>query len=374
LLASLKKRFARWKGVDARPAEVRPSGAPAGTRRSDPRPILEEDVVVPDQGPSEGKNHQPDDAPTQIRRAFARGTHELRNRYADALHEGDGRSLLASLGEKGSVLVKQPPIAAQAVLSVIQRRDCSLTQLARVVEKDPALLQDLLRHANSAYYATSMAKPVTSVAMAVRRMGTSGVYATVMARIVEGQFTKPGGELDGIAVMVWEHLIRTAPIARMLARSFKVDAEEAFTLGLLHDVGKLILFDRVADLRRRRRREVDLPEGFIVDALALLHEPVGATACTSWGLSDEFLRAMVHHHRRPPTRTPCPLSEVAFLAERIDLAAQRGEDLDLPALWAEGQLTGPMDAVAEVVEGMRAEAETETESETEDGDPEAGVA
>lgn len=350
MLTSLKNRLARWTGAGARPAGARRAAIATDPRGAASPPTREEDVVdaLPDGNAAEAP--QPDDAATHIRRALAHGTHALRSRYADEINEGDGRALLASLGEEGSVLVKQPPIAAQAVLSVIQRRDCSLAQLSRVVERDPALLQDLLRHANSAFYANP--KPVTSVAMAVQRIGTSGVYATVMARIVEGQFTKPGSGLDRMAVMVWEHLVRTAPIARALARTFGVDPEEAYTLGLLHDVGKLILFDRIADLRRRRRREVELPDGFVRDALALLHAPIGATACSTWGLSEDFLRGMVHHHRSAPTQTPSPLSEVAFLAERADIAAQRGEPLDLPALWEQGRLSARLDEAAEVLAAL----------------------
>ena len=51
----------------------------------------------------------------------------------------------------------------------------------------------------------------------------------VMAQLVEGQMCKPGGGFDAMAQQVWTHMVRTAPIARDMARAFRADPEHAYS-------------------------------------------------------------------------------------------------------------------------------------------------
>ena len=166
----------------------------------------------------------------------------------------------------------------------------------------------------------------------------------MMAQFIGGELLRPGAGLDEIARMVWQHMVRTAPVARSLARRLGADHDEAFTLGLLHDVGKLVLFDRVAEERKRLRRDLRLPDGFIDQALRDLHESLGGLACMEWGLDPRSAHVIAWHHRQGEHPRGEMLSEVVFLAERIDLTRVRGEELDLDALWAEGDLEASRDA------------------------------
>lgn len=174
--------------------------------------------------------------------------------------------------------------------------------------------------------------------------------------------SRPGAGYNEISKKVWDHMVRVAPLARRLARPFGADAEQAFTLGLAHDVGKLILFDQIAELRRSLRRQVRLPNSFLSQALRTLHEPLGGLAALEWGLSPHFARTVSTHHRTPAPEEADPLGEVIFCAERMDLAWQAHEEVDLSALWSEGSLTGPQEAVQKVLSAIRAEQDEESPS------------
>ena len=252
---------------------------------------------------------------------------------------GDVNIVFEALRAPGAHEIRQPPNAAQAVLAVCRRRNYSMNELTRLITRDPALSQALLRHSNSAFYMSRFSQKVISIGAAVQRVGTKGVHATVMSHVIEGELSRPGAGLDKIAQMVWQHMVRTAPIARGLARAFKQDPEAIYTLGLLHDAGKLVLFDRIADQRKRVRRDLQLPEAFIEIALRLVHEPLGGLAALQWGIEPVHCEAIAHHHRQPP-RDGMPESEALFLAERLDLAAVRGEEPNLDVWWEEGQITG----------------------------------
>jgi HD-like signal output (HDOD) protein len=152
-------------------------------------------------------------------------------------------------------------------------------------------------------------------------------------------FTGAGG-LRRMIDQVWAHMVRTAPIARGLAPAFDVEPEHAFALALLHDVGKLAIFDRMASVRTAHRSDVLLDPVTVSRTLRLLHEPLGGLCALGWQFGGEAAVAIASHHRQPPPEFPDPLTEVLWLAERVDLAAIQGRPLDLDALWREGALSG----------------------------------
>ncbi len=275
-----------------------------------------------------------------LERRLQRQCSFLKDVYGARADAADALDLLRDVEEHGERQIRQPPRAAQAVLALLRRRNYSIAQITRLIEQDPALAQQLLRHANSAWYATPGAQPVAAITPAVQRIGTSGVHAAVIASTITEGLLRPGGRFDQMARMVWEHMVRTAPIAREVASWFGVDPDQAYTLGLTHDAGKLVLFDRMAQLRRRRRRALRFPKGFVRGALALLHEPLGGLAALSWGLDGAFARGVAGHHRTDPDTDGDTLAQVAFLAERIDLARVSGTPLNPDGWWEEGRLQG----------------------------------
>ncbi len=278
----------------------------------------------------------------------------LEGRYGQDTRETDHTRLLQVLRDSPSSVIRRPPLAARRLLQENRKPNTSLGRLAEIIETDPGLLQALLKHANSAYYATALGgNPIASVPPALQRLGSKGIEIVVMSQMVEGALCRPGAGLDEMAGAVWSHMVRVAPLARALAPGFGADPEEAYALGLLHDVGKLVFFNRVADLRKSLRRPIRMAPGFLPAALRELHEPLGSLALLEWGLGDESARAVAHHHRNPPLTPPCPLSEVLFVAERLDLQAGSGEGApELAALWRSGELTAPLPRVAAIWERM----------------------
>lgn len=281
-----------------------------------------------------------------LQKVFQGQVDRLANEFGGA---GDHGAVLDAFRAPGAHEIKQPPLAAQAVLNVCRRRNYSVAELNRLISRDPALSQALIRHANSAWYTSRLAGKVISINAAVQRVGTKGVHATVMAHVMEGELSRPGPGLDKMVQQVWKHMVRTAPVARALSRAFKQDPDAAYTLGLLHDAGKLVLFDRIAGARKKVRRDLKLSDEFISTMLRTLHEPLGALAALQWGIDAEAAASVASHHRTTPEEGH-PMAEVLYLAEKIDLANSAGAELDLEGWWAEGRLTGDQKLVAGILE------------------------
>lgn len=300
----------------------------------------------------------PVDSPaSDLSRVSDQLTQDFRKRlvtlHSDFGSATDVDALLRDLAAFQPSMIRQPMGAAQKVLDLLNRENYSGAEIARVIESDPAVAEALLRHANATWYEEDGAPPVASLVAAARRVGARGVHAAVMTVIMEGGCIRPGAGLDDLARRVWDHMVRVAPMARQLAHGFGGDPDTAFTLGLCHDVGKLILFERIGELRKRLRRELTFPTGFLSAALKELHEPMGGLAALGWGLPPTFAMSIASHHRNPPPDHRDPLGEAVFIVERLDLLIHDNQPFDLEALWKQGRITVPIESGSRLVENTR---------------------
>jgi HD-like signal output (HDOD) protein len=243
--------------------------------------------------------------------------------------------------------IKQAPQAAQRALAKTRNPDIGLAELVRVVEEDPTLGQALLRYANSAYYSTGSA--VVSLRHAAQRVGATGVHNVVLGVMLEGMLCRPGGEYQKMVVQVRNHLVRTAPIARAIGRGFGLVPDECFSLALLHDAGKLIVFDVMGVLRHETRRDLNVQKTVVSRLLRELHEPLGGIAVLSWGLGESVAASISTHHRDPVPAEEDRMSEVLYIAERAEHALSGVIPRDVAAWWNEGAISGDSARVEELI-------------------------
>ena len=251
--------------------------------------------------------------------------------------QSDGPRIASRICAQDSNLVRQPPTAVQEALRVARNPMSSYGQVIALFERDPALAPALLRHANSAFYRRE-GPPLVSLHDAAHRIGMGGIDAVLTSAMVSGLLCKPGGIYDDYVQKVWTHMRCTAPLARWLAPAFGVDPEKAWVYALLHDVGKLIVFDHLTSLRGEWRRELKIPPAYFHQLLAHVHEPLGGLAMLKWGLGGEAARVVSEHHRRvaPPTRDPH--AELVHVAEALDIAHANKREFDWEAVWREGAI------------------------------------
>jgi putative nucleotidyltransferase with HDIG domain len=258
---------------------------------------------------------------------------------------GDGPAIVTSLRNGEGDVIRQIPFAAQQALAVSRNPTSSVGDLVRLFDRDPTLAHSLLKTANSSWYQRGD-EAVISIAAGVQRIGLQAVENVLLASIVGGMLCRPGGTYGVLVQRVWSHMLRTAPLAQRLAPAFGVDPETAYTLALLHDVGKLAVFDYISARRQELHRGITMPETFLNEMLKHLHEPVGGRAALRWGLGTRAARALAEHHRHPAPAAPDPLTELLYVAERLDLAAHvRFQEPDWETLWQDGQIATDRAAV-----------------------------
>jgi HD-like signal output (HDOD) protein len=187
-------------------------------------------------------------------------------------------SLPAVVGELGRRLAVRDPIPAE---------------IARLLTHDQALTSRVLKLANSAFY--SPREPVRTVQQGVIMLGLSTIRAITLKASVLHAF--PMAQ----AKPFWRHSIGVACAARAVAQLAGLSpADDAFVMGLLHDLGKLALAEHLPEAYAEVRAHVDAHGGLLRDAelhvLGCDHAVVGRYLCEHWSLPCEIREAVGGHH------------------------------------------------------------------------------
>jgi putative nucleotidyltransferase with HDIG domain len=130
------------------------------------------------------------------------------------------------------------PDNAIRIIRMTNDANCSTAQLFKQISADAALAARIMKAVNSAYY--SLPKKISSLDHAITFMGLRAVKEVTLSSTL-ATACKPValGEYD--ARDLWDHSLAVAVLSRELAGQSKtVDPEEAFTTGMLHDVGLLL--------------------------------------------------------------------------------------------------------------------------------------
>lgn len=139
------------------------------------------------------------------------------------------------------------PRAVSDLLVEMNREDPSPKRVSELIGRDPALTTRVLRLSNSAFFRVS--RKIGSADEAVALLGMTHVRSLVMAAALGGSFKNvPGIDLK----QFWRYSLRAAEIARSLSETLRQNQGGAFTAGLIHAIGILVMHiampDRMAPL------------------------------------------------------------------------------------------------------------------------------
>jgi len=199
------------------------------------------------------------------------------------------------------------PVAARVQL-LASRSETTASEMEEVLMLDQTLASQVLRVANSAFYAGL--SPVETVRVAVLRLGLDQIVEIAVLCAQKGQFESQTPEIAAILRRLWKHSVCTALGARWLAArsGYRNRAGEAFMAGLFHDIGKLLILRVVDDVRRKGAWTRDLPESLLQELLREQHAEQGARLLSAWNLPQAYVAvARSHHDPEPPQGDPLAL-------------------------------------------------------------------
>lgn len=266
------------------------------------------------------------------------------------------------------------PRAYYRIQQMLDDERYGAADIGKVIAHEPALTARLLRMVNSAYYA--LPSKIDSIPMAITVLGTRALRDLVLATSVSAAFERIDTDLVDVAGF-WHHSLYCGIMARLLSRRLRIgESEQAFIGGLLHDIGKLVMYNRIPDEAAAVLRELreDGPPLYALERerLGFTHADVGAALLDVWELPLVYreITAFHHHpsdaegfpeettlvcvanaltkkvepgHKRPVDEAEMPLLDQAILARVPVTAELLGElrvEADLQSIEVYGTLFG----------------------------------
>jgi putative nucleotidyltransferase with HDIG domain len=234
---------------------------------------------------------------------------------------------LSSKIEQGTLELPVLPEVAAEVVASTGREDCDLRALAELVKRDQAMATHFLRVANSPMYLPKT--KIVSLQQALARLGMSAVREIALLISVKTRTFQVRGYERQLKEQ-FRHSLGAALFAQEIARLRRLNVEEAFLSGLLHDVGRPVLLQAIVDLHKEHR----LPEKpAAVEAAAHAHHArVGSTLVVKWSLPAALADTIRFHHA-PEAATSDPKGAMmAALADELAHQVLDAEPRDEAAL------------------------------------------
>ena len=210
------------------------------------------------------------------------------------------REALDKLGEKFT-LPTMPEVVMQ-ITQMISDPTIGVREIGAVVAADPGLTAKVLKIANSAFYGLS--EPVLSAEDAAGVIGVQALRNIALQASIMKSFEKFANMEDFDLAELWSHAQLTAQLSQKLAEQVRlpegVQAEDFYTCGLLHDVGKVLLLDALGDeyldVIREARSSGRTLHACEEAAFGFTHVDVGALLASRWELPQDIVAAIQYHH------------------------------------------------------------------------------
>jgi HD-like signal output (HDOD) protein len=197
----------------------------------------------------------------------------------------------------------------------LQNPDMPLARIASFVGVEPLIAAKLMQLANSALYSPD-GTPARNLQAAIGRLGVDLVRTTALA-IAMSQLirSRDMAIFSELTLSLWEHTLKTAAAARILARTHtRVNPDEALLAGLVHDLGAFYMLYRAAQYPELRARP-DTVKYLIMQ----WHESIGVTLLNALGVPEEIVNASIDHdHLRVAPATVRMLTDIIYVASILD--------------------------------------------------------
>ncbi|MEI7986897.1 MAG: HDOD domain-containing protein [Armatimonadota bacterium] len=231
---------------------------------------------------------------------------------------------------KASDLPSMPEVAFE-VIRIADQAESSALKVANTLSRDPSLSARVLRLANSAFY--GMSQEVSSVQDSVIVLG---MRTTKSLSLVAASFPWLHIALKGKGLkpeLLWNHCISCAHFSKTIAKKIDgVDAELAFCIALLHDMGTVALYLTLeAEFNQliRAAKESEVPfDQMERELLSFDHAELGAALAESWNLPKIYSQAIRYHHRPSVLEESDTLADILHVADILVRTRGISEGLD----------------------------------------------
>ncbi|MBI9083522.1 MAG: HDOD domain-containing protein [Desulfobacterales bacterium] len=209
------------------------------------------------------------------------------------------KSLLEIIDERLADDATLLPVFDRTAIQVqreIAKADPDVGTIERLIVSDQSLTSQVLRTANSAFY-KGLSK-VATIRSAIVRLGTEEIAKIVLLVTQRRQFQTRDPKFRQKMLDLWKHSVGCGIGAQWLAKEcgFRSMVYHAFTAGLLHDVGKLLLMSVLSAIDRSPEIDMSYSDELTREILEGFHARYGHDLLKNWNLPEIYCRAARDHH------------------------------------------------------------------------------
>lgn len=205
------------------------------------------------------------------------------------------------------------PELAGKVDALFKQPDVDLGELVKLVQTDPGITSKLLSISNSPQYRGL--SEIKALDKAIARIGLKMTQNYVLVLAKRGLFKVNTPQYEAILNQIWQHSLATAACAQALAQKLAFgDPDNFYTMGLLHDIGKLLLLQTFAEIAQKR---ADTSEQQCLDLMERFHGEFGAVLLAKWNFPNEYQQVALHHDDLSKAAQPGNALHVIALANLI---------------------------------------------------------
>ncbi len=252
---------------------------------------------------------------------YGRGTHTIASDTPSIEEEEQRiRDWLEVFLSKPTVELPRLPAVALEILEISRKPNARIEDIASLLEREPLMAAKVVKLANSALYGAPVA--ITTLKQALIRMGLAQVRDVVMEAAYQMTVIRAEGFNDTLEA-IRRHSTATAWLSRFIARNTSLEAENAFLIGLLHDVGLSIGLLGLAEWLKSNGKPQRLKAEHWL-AVERSHDSIGKHLLESWKLPSALVLVVQNHHRLMVGGYPHPSVAVHIIAEHIAYGAGWG--------------------------------------------------
>lgn len=200
------------------------------------------------------------------------------------------------------------------------------TDIGKVIAQDTSLTARLLKIVNSAFY--GFQARIDTVSRAVTVIGLRELRGLVLAASAVESFSKLPNDVLNL-VNFWRHSVYCGVVAQLLAQKCNVlHSERLFIAGLLHDIGKLVITNKMIKESREVIKRVDTKKALDFEVeqaiLGFDHAEVGGELLTEWNMPESLCNSVKYHHRPRAAMEPSIEICIVHIANVMTIIAGHG--------------------------------------------------
>lgn len=212
--------------------------------------------------------------------------------YKESDRVAIGKEVL-SLFKRGEISLPSPSGIYNKFKKMIER-GADISEMAGLLKEDIGLSFHLISVSNSPVYRG--VKENRNLQQAIGRLGLELTARYVEILSNRSLFTVANEAYQPIMDNLWEHSAACANAAEILTDEMGLELDhDPFTLGILHDVGKMVLIQIVSELEARGKIGLDVNRANVLNTLAEYHGPFGQAVLNQWNFPKEFGEAAKMH-------------------------------------------------------------------------------